>query len=168
MDFAARFFNYSASPVSRLALLKSPSTDTQAGCSPGEAFSASALMHDFSIWRLETGALSRHAIRLYLCRRCDWMFKADDRCRYVAALDQEGQALAGAAAAERLATFRSGPCPAATRLTTAVRLTQSVNTADLLYLRLIAVAASVCQALGRQLWRRSPSNPASFLRTSFR
>jgi hypothetical protein len=158
MDFTPASYNYTATPVSRLALLKPASTGPQPACrSAGEAFSAGALMHDFSIWRLETGTLSPLPIRVYLCRRCDWVFKADDRCRYVTALDQDGQALVGATAAERLATFSAGPCPARTRLTAAVRLTQSVNAADRLYLRFLAVVAGVGQAVGRQLGRRSSS-----------
>ena len=163
MNFTAGFFNHLAPRIGRLALLKSAGTDTPAGCCPaGKAVSAGALAHEFSVWQLKTGTAAQPAIHLHLCRRCGWLFKADDRCRYVIALDQEARALAGAAAAERLATFSSGPCPARTRLTTTVRLTQTVNTAGLLYLRFIAVAASISEALRSHLRRRPSSVQQAF------
>jgi hypothetical protein len=142
MAFAKRSFEYTETAVSRLA---------------GVTSSAAPLMHDFSIWRLDTGTPARHTIQLCLCLRCGWMFKVDDRDGSITPLDEEGQVLAGAVADERITTFSSGPCPACSRLTTAVRLTQSVNALDRLSLRLVAVAVSVYRALVRQLWCRSPS-----------
>jgi hypothetical protein len=158
MNIADRCASPSSTYTRGLALRSSNSNSPPRRARSFRTWSATVVRHDFAIWRLETGTLSRQPVHIYFCLRCSWTFTVDDCTGSVTALDQEGRELVGAAAAERLATFSAGPCPASTRLTADLRLTHRINATEQFYLRLIVFAASIYKALGIRLGRQSPDS----------
>ena len=75
------------------------------------------LRHNFAIWALEKSGTSGRRLHLHYCLRCKWAFRVDDRSGLVTALDLNGNPIREPEAAERLAAFGVGPCPALIGLT---------------------------------------------------
>lgn len=88
-------------------------------------FSAAEIRHNFALWALEQDPGSKRRLHLYYCIRCKWAFSVDDRRGVVTPVDSSGKPIQGAEAAQRLATFSSGPCPVF-NLTRERRRTQKV------------------------------------------
>jgi hypothetical protein len=101
-----------------LALVKSRKLDLplSSGLPAAPCFSAAEMRHNFAVWALERDAVSRRRLHLYYCVRCKWAFSVDDRRGSATPVDPNGNPIQAAEAAERLATFSSGPCPAFSRL----------------------------------------------------
>ena len=66
--------------------------------------------HNFAIEALPKSENSQPY--LYMCVRCKWTFRVNDRPGSVISIDQTGEALAEPENSGRAATFRVGPCPA--------------------------------------------------------
>lgn len=109
-------------------------------------FSATEMHHNFAIWRLTTGPSSSRYTELYVCLRCKWAFTVDTCLEHVTPMDDNREPLVGVAAAERLATFSSGPCPVFMRPTEDAHPTQRFSRIDSLQARLIALIV-IYQAL---------------------
>jgi len=81
-------------------------------------------LHSFAIEALpKEGTLTRRPY-LYMCIRCKWMFRVNDRLGSIVALDKSGRPLSEPENSRRIATFERGPCPALRHLTNR-RLTQA-------------------------------------------
>jgi hypothetical protein len=101
-------------PFRGLTLVNSrkASTDNRQAWPVGPLFSAAQMRHNFAIWALERSGTSCGRLHLYYCLRCKWAFRVDDRSGSVPPLDLNGNPIQELEAAERLATFGVGPCPA--------------------------------------------------------
>ena len=119
----------------------------------GPVPAAAAMRHNFAIWALEKPGTSRRRLHLYYCVRCKWTFQVDDRSGAVTPLDQDGNPLQKVEAAERLATFGAGRCPAFSRIAWNVRLTRVVTGPEALRVRLATLLHTVRRILQR------PSQP---------
>jgi hypothetical protein len=137
-------------PFRGLTLINSrrPNTDNRQAWPVGPVFSAAQMRHNFTIWALERSGTSRRPLHLYYCVRCKWAFRVDDYSGSVTPLDPNGNPIQKLDAAERLATFGVGPCPAFTRLTAKARLTQVITRRKALRARL----AALLHAMGR-IWK---------------
>jgi hypothetical protein len=107
------------------------------------------LRHNFAIWALEKSGTSGRRLHLHYSLRCKWAFRVDDRSGLVTALDLNGNPIREPEAAERLAAFGVGPCPALIGLTGNARLTQVVPRQAFLRAKLVALL----HAIGR-LWKK--------------
>jgi hypothetical protein len=77
------------------------------------ALSQRLARHEFGIQDLgQTGWLRPHRYR-YFCIRCRWLFLIENRRGDATAVDESGRSLPEPAQSTRVATFASGPCPAA-------------------------------------------------------
>ena len=93
--------------------------------------------HSYAIEALpKSGALKRRPY-LYMCIRCKWMFRVNDRLGSIVALDENNQPLPEPENSRRAATFEKGPCPAL-RYITDRRITQVHSTRWLTRLQLKA------------------------------
>jgi hypothetical protein len=124
-----------------------PQTNNRQGWPTSPVSSTVEMRHNFAIWALEKSGTSRRQLQLYYCVRCKWAFQVDE-CRAVTPLDSTGNSIRGLEAADRLVTFGVGPCPAFTRLTGNVRVTQVVPRREVLRVRL----AALFHAFGR-IWK---------------
>jgi hypothetical protein len=118
-------------------------------------FSAAEMRHNFAIWALEKDAASTRRLHLYYCVRCKWAFSVDDRRGLVTPVDPNGKAINGVEAAQRLATFSSGPCSVFNGLIERHRFTQEFTPIDTFRARLVeffSFFGEVCKARFRQ-WR---------------
>jgi hypothetical protein len=106
---------------------RKPKPDDRKAALVGPLFSAAEMRHNFAIWGLEKSATSRRGMHLYYCVRCKWTFQVDDYSASVTPLDENGNPIQNPEAAERLATFGIGPCPAFSGLIGHGRLTQVVT-----------------------------------------
>jgi hypothetical protein len=70
--------------------------------------------HSFAIEALPKSEKSTSRPYLYMCVRCKWTFRVNDRPGSVFSIDQTGEALAEPENSRRAATFSIGPCPAFT------------------------------------------------------
>jgi hypothetical protein len=68
--------------------------------------------HSFAIEALPKSEKSTSRPYLYMCVRCKWTFRVNDRPGMVISIDQTGEALAEPENSRRAATFSIGPCPA--------------------------------------------------------
>jgi hypothetical protein len=68
--------------------------------------------HSFAIEALPKGEGSKSPPYLYMCVRCKWTFRVNDRPGSIFSIDQTGQPLAEPENSQRAATFAVGPCPA--------------------------------------------------------
>jgi hypothetical protein len=148
-------------PFRGLALVnpRMPQPDDRHAGSADPLFSAAEMRHNFAIWALEKSATSRRQLHLYHCVRCKWSFRVDDYSASVAPLDENGNPIQKLEAAQRLATFGAGPCPAFSRLIGHGRLTQVVTRREVLRGRL----AALFHSMGR-IWKepnRGWRRPAS-------
>jgi hypothetical protein len=71
--------------------------------------------HSFAIEALPKSEKSTSRPYLYMCVRCKWTFRVNDRPGSLFSIDQTGEALAEPENSRRAATFSIGPCPAFTR-----------------------------------------------------
>ena len=124
-------------------------TDNRQAWPVGPLFSAAQMRHNFVIWALERSGTSCGRLHLYYCLRCKWAFRVDDRSGSVTPLDRNGNPIQELEAAERLATFGVGPCPAFTRRIGNARVTQVVPRQASLQAKLVALL----HALGR-MWKK--------------
>ena len=138
-------------PFRGLSLVNSrkPKTDNRQAWPKSQVFSAAEMRHNFAIWALEKSGTSARQLHLYYCVRCKWAFRVDDRSGSVTPLDRNGNPIQELEAAERLATFGVGPCPAFTRLIGNARVTQVVPRQASLRAKLVALL----HALGR-MWKK--------------
>lgn len=67
--------------------------------------------HSFAIEALPRGEKFRSRPYLYMCVRCRWTFRVNDRPGSIVSLDESGQPLAEPENSRRAATFSAGPCP---------------------------------------------------------
>jgi hypothetical protein len=150
---------------SGLALVKArrPERAQRNALSSGATFLPAQMRHNFAIWALEKDAASSRRLQLYYCIRCKWAFSVDHRCWAVTIipLDQNGKPIQGTDAAERLATFSQGPCPALSRLAVLPRLTQKMTIISTLLGRLAALIFSRCRACRANVrgWRQRVLRP---------
>jgi len=144
-------------PFRGLALVKhrKPELSRKPAPSGAPIFSPSEMRHNFAIWALETDAASGRRLHLYYCLRCKWSFRVEDRWTVVTVtpLDENGSAIQSSEAAERLATFGLGPCPAFSRLTAGPRLTQEVTPSEMFRGRLAALISAGRRAWKVRVWR---------------
>jgi hypothetical protein len=68
--------------------------------------------HSFAIEALPKSEKFRSRPYLYMCVRCKWTFRVNDRPGSIVSIDQTGQPLAEPENCRRAATFTVGPCPA--------------------------------------------------------
>jgi hypothetical protein len=153
-------------PFRGLALVKprKPELSQKRPPSGDPIFSRAEMRHNFAIWALETDAASGRRLHLYYCLRCKWTFRVDDRWTVVTVtpLDANGRPIQTSEAAERLATFGSGPCPVFSRLTAGSRLTQEVTPLKTFRGRLAALISAGRRAWKVRIWRsRQPRFTAS-------
>jgi hypothetical protein len=138
-----------------LALVKAPKPKLlRRGVRSGPPiFSAAEMRHNFAIWALRKDAAPGRPLHLYYCLRCKWAFAVDDRRGHVIPLDQSGEPIQETEAAQRLATFGQGPCPAFSRLTEDRRLTQEVAPLETFRRRLAGLILAGCRAWKLRVWR---------------
>jgi len=72
--------------------------------------------HSFAIEALPKGEKFRSRPYLYMCVRCKWTFRVNDRPGSIVSIDESGQPLAGPENSRRAETFSAGPCPASISL----------------------------------------------------
>ena len=144
-------------PFRSLALVKhhKPELSQKRAPSGAPIFSPAEMRHNFAIWALETDAVSKRRLHLYYCLRCKWTFRVDDRWTVVTVtpLDTNGSPIQTSEAAERLATFGLGPCPAFGRLTANPRLTQEVTGLETFRGRLASLISAGRRAWKARVWR---------------
>ena len=70
------------------------------------------LRHNFAIESLPKDPKSRSRPYLYMCVRCKWTFRVNDRPGSIVTIDQNGSPLSEPENSRRAATFAVGPCPA--------------------------------------------------------
>ena len=68
--------------------------------------------HSFAIEALPKGEESTSRPYLYMCVRCKWAFRVNDRRGSIVSIDQTGEPLDEPENSRRAATFSFGPCPA--------------------------------------------------------
>jgi hypothetical protein len=68
--------------------------------------------HSFAIEALPKSEKSTSRPYLYMCVRCKWTFRVNDRPGSIISIDQTGEPLAEPENSRRAATFSVGPCPA--------------------------------------------------------
>jgi hypothetical protein len=68
--------------------------------------------HSFAIEALPKSEKSASRPYLYMCVRCKWTFRVNDRPGSIVSIDQTGEPMAEPENSRRAATFRVGPCPA--------------------------------------------------------
>jgi hypothetical protein len=110
--------------------------------------------HNFAIWTLKNDPSSRQRLYLYYCMRCNWAFLVDHNGA-ATPLTPDGRRLEGAQAAERIATFPSGPCASFTRVLPLHRMTQKISPVRSvagLFLLFLTTAHQFCHAFLRG-WR---------------
>lgn len=91
----------------------SPPGTSNARKSPKDAALAPQVRrHSFAIEALPKSEKSTSSPYLYMCVRCKWTFRVNDRPGSVISIDQTGEALAEPENSRRAATFSIGPCPA--------------------------------------------------------
>jgi len=104
-------------------------------------FSAGETRHSFAIWSLDEKVASGRRLHLYYCLRCMWSFCVDDRCGTITPLDLNGKPVRGAEAANRLATFDSGPCPVFSPSVENPRLTQRITKFEKVRIHFVVLAS---------------------------
>ncbi len=139
-------------PFRGLALVNSRKPNAADGSvrPAGPPFSAAQMRHNFAIWALEKSGTSRRHLHIFYCVRCKWVFLVNDHSGSVTPLDQNGNPIREAEAAEMIATFGVGPCPVFKRLTGNRRLTQVLAPADVSRGRLAALFSAISR-----IWKRS-------------
>lgn len=140
---------------------RKPSADKSPSWPAGWVFPSAQMRHNFAIWALERSGTFRRPLHLYYCVRCKWAFRIDDRNGSVTPLDPDGNPLPEFEAAERLATFGVGPCPAFNRLIASARLTEVVTRREALRARF----AALIHAMG-QIWKGSKHEARNNLRST--
>jgi hypothetical protein len=68
--------------------------------------------HSFAIEALPKSEKATSHPYLYMCVRCKWTFRVNDRPGSIIPIDQTGESLAEPENSRRAATFSVGPCPA--------------------------------------------------------
>jgi hypothetical protein len=68
--------------------------------------------HSFAIEALPNSEKPTSRPYLYMCVRCKWTFRLNDRPGSIISIDQTGQPLGEPENSQRAATFSVGPCPA--------------------------------------------------------
>ena len=68
--------------------------------------------HSFAIESLPKDPKSKSRPYLYMCVRCKWTFRVNDRPGSIVTIDQNGSPLSEPENSRRIATFAVGPCPA--------------------------------------------------------
>jgi len=103
-----------ASPVSPQPRRNATVTDlaTRAYAKPRGTLRRKEQRHSFAIESLPRDPKSSSRSYLYMCVRCKWTFRVNDRPTSIVPIDQDGAPLAEPENGRRVATFALGPCPA--------------------------------------------------------
>ena len=89
----------------------SAATTARRAVKPG-ALAPQERRHSFAIEALPKSAGFKSRPYLYMCVRCKWTFRVNDRPGSIVSIDQTGGPLAEPENFRRVATFALGPCPA--------------------------------------------------------
>ena len=91
-----------------------PETSTQRNSARHVAVALQERRHSFAIEALPRSEKSSSRPYLYMCVRCKWTFRVNDRPGSIVSIDHTGEPLAEPENSRRAATFSTGPCPAFT------------------------------------------------------
>jgi hypothetical protein len=91
---------------------RAPTSTPRKPPKPGDVLALQERRHSFAIEALPKGEKFASRPYLYMCVRCKWTFRVNDRAGSIVSIDQTGQLLAEPENSRRAATFSVGPCPA--------------------------------------------------------